>query len=128
MARWTQDKLIGIGTLDEVSIASLRRDGTLRSPRTVWVVRDGDDLYVRSVYGPGSAWYRGTRTRHEGEVRAGGMVQAVTFVDANADIDARLNNNIDADYRSKYASYAASILDSITSEEARSTTLRLVPR
>ncbi|WP_206518111.1 DUF2255 family protein [Rhodococcus sp. X156] len=92
------------------------------------MVRDGDDLYVRSVYGPGSAWYRGTRARHEGRVQAGGMAQDVTFVDANADVDATLNNSIDADYRRKYAHYAANILDSITSDEARSTTLRLVPR
>ena len=36
---------------EELEIASLRSDGTLRNPRTIWIVRDGDDIYVRSVNG-----------------------------------------------------------------------------
>ncbi len=43
-----------IAAADELAIASLRRDSTLRVPVTVWVVRHGDDLYVRSVKGPTS--------------------------------------------------------------------------
>jgi Uncharacterized protein conserved in bacteria (DUF2255) len=30
----------------------VRRDGTLRTPRPIWVVRAGDELYVRAAYGP----------------------------------------------------------------------------
>jgi hypothetical protein len=41
---------------EELEIASLRSDGTLRNPRTIWVVRDGDDIYVRSVNGVTSDW------------------------------------------------------------------------
>jgi hypothetical protein len=33
---------------------------TLRTPRTVWVVRHGDGLYVRSVNGRTSAWFQST--------------------------------------------------------------------
>jgi hypothetical protein len=40
-----------IGRAEELEIASARRDGTLRQPVTIWVVRHGDDLYVRSVNG-----------------------------------------------------------------------------
>jgi hypothetical protein len=36
---------------------------------TIWVVRDDDDLYVRSADGPTSAWFRGTQVRHEGRRR-----------------------------------------------------------
>ena len=48
MTGWTSDELARIGTAEELQIASLRRDGTLRNPRTIWVVRVVDDLYVRS--------------------------------------------------------------------------------
>ena len=56
MKSWTSEELNKIGTAEELQIASLRRDGTQRPPVTIWVVRVGDDLYVRSVYGRGSAW------------------------------------------------------------------------
>ena len=59
MTRWTSDELTRIEAGDELEIASLRRDGTLRNPVTIWVVRLGDDLYVRSVNGRTSAWFRG---------------------------------------------------------------------
>jgi hypothetical protein len=124
MTAWTEDELARIGTAEELEIASLRRDGTLGSPRTIWVVRDGDDLYVRSVNGPTAAWYRGTRERRAGHIQAGGVDQDVTFVNAGHDLDGQ----IDAAYRAKYGRYAAYILDAIIGPEARSTTIELVPR
>ncbi|APU16432.1 MULTISPECIES: DUF2255 family protein [Actinoalloteichus] len=124
MTTWTPDELARIDGADELQVTTLRGDGSPRSPRTIWVVRDGDDLYVRSVYGVTSVWYRGTRTRHEGRVQAGGVDRDVTFVDVGDELDERL----DAEYRSKYRRYAASIVDSITSAEARAATIRLVPR
>jgi hypothetical protein len=39
-----------------------------------------------------------------------------------------MNNELDAAYRDKYRRYAARIVDSIVSIEARAATLRLVPR
>ena len=64
MATWSKDELDTIGSADELQIAPLRRDGTLRKPVTIWVVRIGDDLYVRSYRGRGGAWFRGTQVRH----------------------------------------------------------------
>jgi hypothetical protein len=125
MNRWTSDELNRIGNTEELQIASLRRDGTLRKPTTIWVVRIGDDLYVRSVYGRGSAWFRGTQMRHEGHIRAGGVDKDVAFVEeTNADI----HGQIDAAYRTKYRRYAAGIVNSTLSPEARAATLKLVPR
>ncbi len=124
MTAWTSEELKKIGTAEELEIASLRRDGTLRNPVTIWVVRLGDDLYVRSVNGRTAAWFRGTQVRHEGHIRAGGVDKDVTFVDADPD----LNDQIDAAYRTKYRRYAASIIRSIVSPEARSATIKLVPR
>jgi len=124
MTTWTSEELTKIGTVEELEIASLRRDDTLRKPVTIWVVRYGDDLYVRSVNGRTSAWFRGTQVRHEGHIQAGGVDKDVTFVDADPDI----NNQIDAAYRTKYRRYAASIISTIVSPEAQSATIKLVPR
>jgi hypothetical protein len=124
MTAWTRDELARIGAAEELQIASLRRDGTLRNPVTIWVVRHGDDLYVRSVNGRTAAWFRGTQVRHEGHIRAGGVEKDVTFVDADHDSD----DALDAAYRTKYRRYAASIVGSIVSPQARAATLKLVPR
>src|SRR5512137_584710 len=124
MVAWTSNELNKIGTAEELEIASLRRDGTLRNPVTIWVVRLGDDLYVRSVNGRAAAWFRGTQVRHEGHIHAGGVDKDVTFVDADPDI----NDQVDAAYRTKYRRYAVSIISHIVSPEARSATIKLVPR
>ena len=47
---WTTDELSRIGAAEELELASVRSDGTLRRPVT-WVVRHDEDIYVRSVYG-----------------------------------------------------------------------------
>jgi hypothetical protein len=124
MTAWTSDDLTKIEATEELEIASLRRDGTLRNRRTIWIVRLGDDLYVRSVNGRMAAWFRGTQVRHEGRIWAGGIEKDVTFVDAGHDID----DQIDAAYRTKYHRYAASIINTIVSPKARSATLKLMPR
>lgn len=79
MTTFTSVELDGIGKAEELEIMSLLSDGTLRKPTTVWVVRLGDDLYIRSVYGRASAWFRGTQVRHEGRIRAGGIEKDVPF-------------------------------------------------
>jgi len=80
MTAWTSDELDKIAAAEELQIASVRRDGTLRKPVTIWVVRHGDDLYVRSAYGHTSGWFRRTLERHEGHIRAGGVDKDVLFV------------------------------------------------
>jgi hypothetical protein len=124
MTGWTIDELTKIEAADELEIASIRRDGTLRNLVTIWVVRLGDDLYVRSVNGRTGAWFRGTQVRHEGRIGAGGVEKDVTFVDA----DEGINDQIDDAYRSKYRRYAPSIVGSVLTPEARSATINLVPR
>ncbi len=125
MTTWTSDELNKIGKAEELQIASLRSEGTLRNPVTIWVVRVGDDLYVRSVNGRTSAWFRGMQARHEGHVRAGGVNKDVTFVE---EPDRGINGQIDAAYASKYRRYAASIISHINGAEARAATIKLVPR
>ncbi|HET6310457.1 MAG TPA: DUF2255 family protein [Candidatus Nitrosotalea sp.] len=124
MTQWTSDQLDKIGAAEEVEIASVRPDGKLRKPVTVWVVRHVDDLYVRSVRGRSGHWFRGAQERHEGRIRAGDAQQDIKFVDADHEID----DEVDAVYRAKYRRYAGSILNSVLTPEARSTTIKLVPR
>jgi hypothetical protein len=123
MTTWTSDELNKIGTAEELEIASLRRDGTLRKPVTIWVVRIGGDLYVRSYKGRTSAWFRGTQMRHEGHIQAGGVDKNVTFVEeSNPDINAK----IDSAYSTKYSRYPQYVAPLLT-PEARDATIRLVP-
>ena len=123
MSTWTSNELDTIAGADELELASVRRDGTLRKPVTIWVVRHGDDLYVPSVNGRRSSWFRGVQVRHEGHIRAGGVDKNVDFVETD-----ELDDEIDAEYRTKYRRYAARFVTPIVSPEARAATIKLVPR
>ncbi len=125
MAAWTSEELDRIGGAEELDLTSVRQDGTLRKPVTIWVVRVGDDVYVRAYKGRNGPWFRATQTRHEGHIRAGGVDKDVTFVDVSSDA---LNDQIDAAYRSKYRRYSANVLDPMLTPTARPATLKLVPR
>jgi hypothetical protein len=125
MTTWTTDELAAIAAADELEIAPLRPDGTQRPPVTIWVVRDGDDLYVRSYRGRDSGWFRGTQASHEGRIRAGGVDRDVTFVD---EADPGVNDQIDAAYRAKYRRFGASYVDPMVADGARAATLKLAPR
>lgn len=57
MNTWTTDDLDRIGRADGLELASSRPDGTLRPYVTMWVVRAGDELYVRSAHGPGNGYH-----------------------------------------------------------------------
>jgi hypothetical protein len=123
MTAWTTDELDRIDAADELEIASLRADDTLRNPTTIWVVRLGDDLYVRSVNGRAGTWFRGAQDRHEARIQAGSVGKDVLLVEADNSGD-----EIDAAYRTKYRRYAANIVGSVLTPEARAATLKLVPR
>lgn len=126
MTTWMSDELNTIGTAEELEITSLRQDGTLRKSTTIWVVRVGDDLYVRSVNGRDSDWFHGVQMRHEGYIQAGGIDKDVTFEEVSADHP--VNDQIDDAYRTKYRRYAQNIVDSTLSPKARSATIKLIPR
>jgi hypothetical protein len=122
MADWTLEELDKVGAADELEIAPLRADGTPRTYVPVWVVRAGDNLYVRSYRGRGGVWYRSAVNQRAGRIRAGGVERAVTFEPDSAD-----QNAVDEAYRTKYARYGGSFLDPMLRPEATETTLRLLP-
>ena len=125
MTSWTRNDLERIGAAEELQLASFKEDGTLRKPVTIWVVRVGDDLYVRAYRGRETAWFHHIQQRHEGRIGAGGVTKDVTFVDGSS--DEALNNKIDAAYQSKYQRYSATYVDPMIAPQARATTLKLVP-
>lgn len=83
----------------------------------------GDDIYVRSAYGPTVAWLRGAKVRHEGRIIGDDVEKDVAFQDA----DAAVNDRIDDAYRIKYRTHGAQYVGTVTTPEARSTTIRIVP-
>ena len=123
MSEWTPEELTKIGNAEELKIASMRRDGSLRKPVTIWVVRQGDRLFVRSVKGPTGPWFRGTQSRRQGG--AGGVDKDVSFVFIDATDE--VNGQIDAAYRAKYRRYSEDIVNTVLTPAARSSTIQLVP-
>jgi hypothetical protein len=121
---WTEDELDRIGAAEELGLASLRRDGTPRQYVTMWVVRDGDDLYVRSAYGPDSPWFRRAKASGAGRIRAGGLERDVTFAEPAPGVHAA----IDAAYHSKYDRYGPRIVSSVVGPDAEAVTIKLVPQ
>jgi len=126
MTAWTPDELSRIEHADELRIAPEDAKGALRAATTVWVVRDGDALYVRSYRGRGGTWFRNATARHLGRVSAGGVTKDVTF-DEKKD-DRALAERLDAAYRAKYGHYSAEYVDPMMADRARAATLQLLPR
>lgn len=121
MTNWTDDELRRVGGATELELASARADGTLRPPVTMWVVRAGDELYVRSAYGPENPWYRRAMGSGRGRIRAGGVEREVTFADAAPDAHAA----IDAAYHAKYDQYGPRIVGTVVGPDAAAVTIRL---
>jgi hypothetical protein len=89
---------------------------------TIWQVRIGDELYVRSVNGPDAAWFRGTQIHGEGYIESGGVSTDVTFIR-----DDEHDAEIDAAYAAKYGSSSEGVRR-ITRPIALGTTLRIGPK
>ncbi|MFJ1807819.1 MULTISPECIES: DUF2255 family protein [unclassified Streptomyces] len=123
MTQWTKDELDRIAAADELEMAPRRGDGTLRGPVPIWVVRAGDDLYVRSFRGTDGGWWRTARAGREGHIRSGGVDKDVTFVHV---ADSEINDRVDIAYRTKYGRFGGAYVNPMVA--ARATTLRLVPR
>ena len=124
MTGWTADELTRIGAAEELQIASTRPDGSLRPYVTIWVVRAGDELYVRSAYGSDNPWFRRAQASGIGRIRVGGGEHEVTFEAAAADV----HGDIDAAYHAKYDRHGPKIVGTVVGPEVESVTLRLVPR
>jgi hypothetical protein len=121
---WTTEELAVIGQTDEVQIASYRPDGTLRPYVTIWAVRVGDAVFVRSAYGPANPWFRRALASGTGRLRIGAVERDVTVEVP----DAAVHVEVDAAYHAKYDRYGRGIVGTVVGEKVVEVTLRLVPR
>jgi hypothetical protein len=124
VAGWSSDELAQIARTDNITITSRRPDGSLRPYVTIWAVRSGDDVYVRSAYGPENGWYRRAKASSEGRIRVDGLERDVAFETP----DRSLDDEVSAAYHAKYDRHGPRIVGTVVSAEAAQTTLRLVPR
>lgn len=124
MTSWTQDELSRIGRAEELDVTSVRPDGSLRPFVTIWAVRSGDDIFVRSAYGRGNGWFRRALADPRGRIRAGGVEKDVTFEEPASDVHAV----VDAAYHAKYDRYGPGIVGTIVGAQGAAATFRLVPR
>ena len=124
MTNWTSDDLTTIGDAQELHLSSLRADDTLRPPVTIWVVRVGDDLFVRSGYGRANPWFRRAQIRYAGSITADGITRDVVFEEADSSVDA----TVTAAYHAKYDRFGSSNVDPMVAAGAVAATLRILPR
>jgi hypothetical protein len=122
-AAWRSDELDRIGSAEELQIAARRRDGSLRRPTPIWVVRAGDDLYIRSWRGAAGSWYRAARATHEAHISARGVDTDVSLAEVGEDA----GDAVDAAYRIKYGRYSGYV-EPMIAPQARATTLKLMRR
>jgi hypothetical protein len=121
-AEWNPTELERIAATREIEVSSLREDGALTKPVTIWCVRVEGELYIRSVRGDAGGWFRSAEQRHEGRIEADDVAVDVYFEDAPHHLD----DEIDGAYRMKYGDSKS--LDSMIAEAAKATTIRVVPR
>ncbi len=123
MTDWTAEELAGFEA-DELDLASRRPDGSLRPFVTIWGVRLGNDLYVRSAHGPDNPWFRRAIASGDGRVRAGRVERDVAFEAPGPEVDADLQRA----YHAKYDRYGPKMVGTVVSPDATRSTLRVVPR
>ena len=122
MSGWTGGELQRIGGAPELRLAARRQDGSLRPFTTMWVVRAGDDLYVRSAGGQQRPWYRAAVASGTGRIQAGGVDAEVEFATAAPET----NQEVDSQYRAKYDGYGPGIVGHVTGPAAHAVTICLI--
>ena len=122
MADWTVEQVTQIAAPQEVQVITRRRDGSLRRPTTIWIVGDGDKVFVRSTNGRTAAWFRDAIATGTGQIVSGGRASDVTFTEASPAVLPA----VDRAYRRKYGRYA-SIVDHLLTAGPRAATLQVRP-
>ena len=127
MSAWSATDLERIGAVDEVTVASHRPDGTVRPAVTIWGVRLGESVYIRSAHGPDNGWFRRARTSGTGQFTAEGVSWPVLFEECD-EKDSGLHARLDAAYHAKYDRYGARIVGAVVGPVPARATLRVLPR
>jgi hypothetical protein len=123
---WSPQELDRIGMADELQIASKRTDGTLRRWVPIWVVRVGDQVYVRTWHRRESGWFGHVLDSCRARIRVPGLEADVTVEDTGEGT-AQQRADIDAAYRAKYGRYGSTSVEPMVTAAAAATSLRLSP-
>ena len=121
---WAADELASIGEAIEIGIASRRADGSLRPIVTIWAVRVGDAVYVRSAYGWDNPWFQRALAAGEGRIRGPGFERDAGFEQPEPELAGAVSDA----YRAKYGRWSPGVVKTVLSAEAERATLRVVPR
>jgi len=121
-AGWSAEDLRLIDEAVELDIAVRRADGSLRRWAPIWVVRAGEQVYVRSWHRRDTGWFGAAVRSRRGRIRVPGLEADVTIEDVGG-MSGGVSAAVDAAYRMKYGGGAGSMVTAA----ATATTLRLDP-
>jgi hypothetical protein len=121
MSTWDPADLRAIANAREIHIATVRPDGSTRTPLPIWVVRVGDELFVRSYHGPEGSWFRQVAAHPYARLRAAGREILVRLVPAEMPSPA----GVDDAYVAKYGRRGPAA--AMITPAVAATTLRLEP-
>jgi hypothetical protein len=121
MSMWDPADFRAIGSAHEIRIATVRPDGSTRTPLPIWVVRIGDELFVRSYRGREGSWFRQVSAHPYARLRAAGREIAVRLVPA----DSPPRAEVDDAYVAKYGRSGPAA--TMITPAVAATTLRLEP-
>ena len=108
----------------EIEIETSRGDGAAVHRTVIWIVVDGDDVFVRSVRGAAGRWYREVQSNPRGAVHDGGRR---VEVEAEPAADPKTVQRVSDLLRQKYEGRWPGPTSSMLREEILPTTLRLRP-
>ncbi len=123
MDKWSDDELNIIKKIDELHLSTVREDGSLRNPVTIWVVAVADNVYIRSVKGPTGKWFIHAKDSGRAHIEIGDLSKNVRLLEPNPDQQQAVNEA----YEDKYKSYSDDVVGSTQTLKAREATLLLVP-
>ena len=125
-AAWSSGELERIGSAEELQIATNRAGGTLRREVPIWVVRVGEQVYVRTWYRRDNGWFGHVVDSRRARIRVPGLEADIAIEDVGDD-QAELRAAVDAAYRAKYGRYGETPVDRMVTDDAAASTLRLIP-
>jgi hypothetical protein len=120
---WTEERLRAIADARELEIAVPGRDGALRRPLPIWVVRVEGGAYVRTWHRRTTGWFGAAVRTGRARIRVPGLEADVRVVDVGAGPDP-LRAAVDAAFRAKYGDGGTGAM---VTDDAAAATLRLDP-
>ena len=123
-ATFDPDTLQTLDRTYEIDIETSRAEGAPVHRVTIWIVVEGDAVYVRSVRGPSGRWYRELSANPRGAIHvAGRRIPIVADPAADAETITRVSDTLKRKYEPRWPGPLAGMLR----EQVLPTTMRLNP-